>query len=138
MAAELEQLLQTLTPAAPSVALDRRIAHLLREPADDRPSGVLARIRPWLAAGASLAAAAAVAVVVHTPLQLPARPALVDTRQWSSFDEQGLVQLDAHTTGYAVVQTIVHQVTYADPASDARMSWAWPQEQVWYVPVEYQ
>ncbi len=149
MSDELEQLLRSMPLAKPSAALDRRIDALLAE----RPAvaGRIGRWAPWLMAGASLAAAAAIALVAMVPAGVqttaaptvaaapPEAPVFIEYEEsWSSLSSQGVVFVDAHTPGYAVQEDVVQQVTYLDPRGGVEITWAWPTQDTWIVPIEYQ
>lgn len=140
----VENLLRAMPLAQPGAAMDRRIEEILT--ARPQRDGVFAQLRPWWMTAASLAAAAAIALMAHVQVQptptVPLQPfddgPVVIEQQWSTFIDEGVVFVDGLTPGYAVRETVTHERMWIDERQDVRMSWTWPEQQVLIVPFTYQ
>jgi hypothetical protein len=158
---QLEAELQRLRPAAPSKALEARVARDLAAPAPSVARRPRAAVH-WLWS-AALPIAAALAVVALLPGQRRERtnadsstaprmasvsigatpgssalkPVAAENVLYSAQDE-GLVTLEDGTTARRERLNYVDTITWKNPRTNASLTWTVPREEVRVVPVNFQ
>lgn len=154
---ELETLLRTLAPAAPSPELARRVERDMELTAMFRhaaPTEASSRrpLHAWLNRVTWTALGAAAAVTVMSALQRPEKssvvasiatptlnaPVVTSSREWVSVDDAGIVYSEQGEPEHVVSVTSVERHRWVDPKDGAEYVLELPQKEAMYLPVSIQ